>query len=326
VHFELFFMNDQTQPKLQGGAGRLAKRIILAIATAGLWVFMLKYLQETIVLREYQYWLLPALLIIILIPVIALSAITLPKRVFLLLALGLSGAYLVFFPFDVIALPAVLTLFFGFWRAFHRAQFEQENNVRFAPNHLVKRVSSMMILVLLLVISANVYQSIAEEIRQDADAFYSRLARGVTKGVLPIVERQLTSFNAGQTLDEFIVEGFEENTPEFLAMSPEERAQQISASRERIVDQFGITATGREPLSDITQRAVEAQISELVSPRYAWLVPVIYSLAIFSLLRILAVIGQLITQAWGIFIFWLMRKTEFIRITTTQIPAEKVEI
>lgn len=302
------------------------KQISVAIVLFAIWSALLYETNQAILLRDYVYWISPIVLMIGLIPTLALATIVFQKKVFFIITYGFSLVYLLFFPINIYAVLAIAFLVFGFWRAYHRTQFELRNDIKFAPNSILKKVGSMIILVFLLVVSFNVYATISQELKVDPDSFYSRLSYTVTKGVLPVVERQFDNFRSEIPLDQYIANSFSETAADFDTLSKVEQSRIISEGRNRILDQFEINAAGTEPLSDITQRAVEARVKDLVQPKYSWLVPLVFGLAIFSLLRILSVFVLLVAQVLGIFIFWILRKLRFIKITTTQITAEYVEI
>jgi len=310
--------------KISSGS-RTIKLVVVGVALFVLWFFILQQISSAIALRNVAFWILPTVLVIVFLPVAALAAVVFGPRVFFVFTLGLSLGYFVFFPFNIFAVLAVALLFFGFWRTYHRTQFELHNNVKFAPYQIVSRVSRAIVMVLLLVIAFNVYAAIANDLATDETAFYERLAGLVTKGVLPFVERQLTDFNSAESLDQFIIEGLVRTVPEFEDLPPEEREAQIAQSRQRILRQFNIDASGVEPLSEVTERAIEGKLKELIQP-FSAVLPLVYGLAIFSLLRILGFFVELLARIWGIFLFWLLRKTQFLKVTTTQILAEHVEI
>lgn len=317
-------MEEQSSSKLSTGS--IAKRVALSVVWAALWVFFVRELAVSIELRDYIYWIAPAILIIGLVPAAALAAIGLKRKIYMTIALALSFVHLIFFSVSVVAIVTVPLFFIGFWRVFERTRFEVSNHVKFPVSQIIKRSASALLLVVLLVVSVYVYTATSQELRQNPEAFYSRISRLVTKGALPIVERQLNDFNPSETIDEFIVSGFAESDPEFRQLAEADRQELITESRQRITDQLGISASGHEPLSDLTQRAIEARVSELLSTSYDWMVPIIYTLAIFSLLWVLRIFGVLVIQAWGLFFFWLLRKSDFLHVTTTQIAAEHVDI
>jgi len=205
-------------------------------------------------------------------------------------------------------------------------QFGLHNNIKFDASHIIKKVSSIFLLILLLVVSFNIYANVAEELRVNPTGFFTKLSQQVTKGVLPIIERQLEDFEPDVSLDQFIVSGLRDSFLGFQDLSSDVRQQQVSQNRSAILEQLGITAAGNEPLADITQRAVEAKVSELVQPRFTWLVPIVYALAIFSILRILMIFTVWMIQIWGTLLFLLLRKSGFLKITETEILAEHVEI
>jgi len=300
--------------------------VIIIIILFVIWFFVLSQTALAIESRDYIHWIAPTALIIGFISILTLATVALGHRLYFVIAWILAAIYLVIFPINIFAGLVVVFLAFGFWRAYHRTQFELHNNIKFAVSRILKRVTSITFLVFLLVISFNIYANIADEIKTNSDAFYSRLSASVTKGVLPIVERQFEDFQAEEPLDQFIVKSLIESAPEFRDLPAEEQQKQISQSRQRILDQFGISAAGSEPLSDITQRAVEERVKVLVQSRYEWMVPVVFGLAIFSLLRILSVIAGLIARVLGLFMFWILRKARFIKIISTQITAEQVQI
>jgi len=318
-------MNEQPQSSLNQTA-KIIKQICIALALGAVWVLMLQYIDRAIEQRDAVTWILPAALFAVSVPLVALAAIAFSRRLYSVLAALLSGAYLIFAPVSVAALVAVIFLLFGLWRTYHRVRFEISNHIRFSSAPIIRRSSRMLTVAVLLAVSAIVYAAIHQVLIANPSAFYSRLARMVTKGALPIIERQLPNFNPADSLDQYIVEGFLQGSPEYRNLNIEERQQQVTLSRQSIAEQLGITAEGNEPLSDITERAVEAKVRELVQPRYQRFVPIVYSLGIFSLLWILGIIVQLVAQVWGIFLFWLLRKSGFLHVTPTQITAEHVEI
>jgi len=291
-----------------------------------LWILLLQQTAVAVTQHDYITWIAPIVLVIAFIPVAALAAVILDPRVYFVYSLALPFAYLLFFPSDIFAVLSITFLFFGLWRTFHRTAFELNNNIKFAPSHIMRRVSSIIILVILLTVAFNIYSRVSSEISQDPNGFYARLSNLMTRGILPVVERQLDNFNPNDTIDQFIVKGFTDTEPSFRDLPAEERQVEIEQSRERLLDQLGITAQGSDLLSDVTRKAIQERIREFSTPNYLWVIPVIYALAVFSVLRLLSVVVRLIAQAWGMFLFWLLKKSNFFKISTTQILAEHVEI
>lgn len=313
-------------PKLQLISSRLIKLFIVTVTVFALWLFILQQIQNAIATNNVLDIIAPAALLVIFMPLLALSGIAFSAREFFIGSVILSFFYLLFSPIDIFALLAITFMIFGFWRAYRRTQFGLHNNIKFDASHIIKRVSSIFILILLLVVSFNIYANVAQELRTDSSAFFTKLSQAVTKGVLPVVERQFEDFQPDVSLDQFIVSGLTDSLPGFRELPSSMRMQQVSQNRSTILEQLGISATGNEPLSDITQRAVEAKVSELIQPRFIWLVPIVYALAIFSILRVLMIFTIWITRIWGTLFFFLLKKSGFLKITETEILAEHVEI
>ena len=305
---------------------RIIKLAVIALAMAVLWFFALQQIQNAITTSDFLDIIVPAGLLVIFVPLLALSGIAFGAREYFAGSVILSSLYLLFFPINVFALLAIAFLIFGFWRSHRRVQFDLHNNIKFDASHIIQRVGSIFLLILLLIVSFNVYANVAKELRADPTGFFARLSQVVTKGVLPIIERQFEDFEPDVSLDQFVISGLTDSFPGFQDLSSSERLQQVSQNRSTILEQLGITAAGDEPLADITQRAVEAKVSELVQPRFTWLVPIAYALAIFSILRILMIFTVWIIQIWGTLLFLLLRKSGFLKITETEILAEHVEI
>ena len=313
-------------PKLQLVSSRLIKIFVVIVVVFVLWYFTLQQIQNAIATNALLDIIAPTALLVIFVPFLTLSGIAFGARNFFIGSVILSSFYLLFFPIDIFALVAVVFLIFGFWRAYKRTQFGLHNNIKFDASHVIKRVSSIFFLVLLLVVSFNIYASVAEDLRADPSGFFTRLSQMVTKGVLPIVERQFEDFQPDVSLDQFIISGLTDSLPGFRDLPSSERLEQVSLNRSSILEQLGIAATGNEPLSDITQRAVETKVTELVQPKFTWLVPIVYAMAIFSILRILMIFTVWIIQIWGSLLFLLLRKSGFLIVTETEILAEHVEI
>ncbi|MBI4054255.1 MAG: hypothetical protein HY397_02915 [Candidatus Doudnabacteria bacterium] len=296
------------------------------------WLFLFHYTQIALTTEQVADWLLPAVLLVAGIPLTALAVIVVDQRLFFLLAVGLSFAYLAFFPLSLYALLAIALVFFGFWRAYHHTQFELHNNIKFAPNSVLRSVASIILLSYLLVVSFNVYGSIAGQLALDKSGFYSRLSRAVTKGVLPIIERELPGFDPGLTLDDYLITSFSSTLIDYETLPVEQQQQYLAERREQLMASLGIAANGDEPLSKVTELAVEQKIAELVEGFEKKLLPIsavlpaVYALAIFSLLRLLSVVVGLVSQAGGVALFWLLRLSGFLRVTTVEILAEHVEI
>jgi len=311
---------------------KIFKLSVLGLFFAGGWLALFWFSNSALAEGAYRDWLTPIALLIIAIPLTALSAIAFGPKTYFLLTAALSFAFLGFFTPDFYALLGVALVFFGFWRAFHRAQFELHNNIKFAPSHIVRNVGSIILLAFMLMLSFQVYARVASDIANDEDGFYGRMANTVTKGILPIIEKQVPGFEQDLTLDQFIVNGLNKNFENNSELTPQLRQLELSASRSELSKSLGIAVSGQEPLSQVVLLVVEGQLKDLVAnferrglPLVS-LLPAVYSLAIFSLLRILSYFVGLAAQAVSVFLFWLLKATRFIRINTTQILAEQVEI
>jgi hypothetical protein len=306
-------------------AAKLIKALAAAIAFLAVWLLALNFTEQALTLRRLPQIAWSTGLLVLFVPLAALCAAVLPRWWYLSLAAAASLGYLIFFPTTLYSVLAVLLFAFGFWQTYNRTHFELINNIKFAPQHIIRRASRTLLLVFMLAVTVNIYATVAHELTVDPASFYRQIADQVTRGVLPIVEKQLTGFQRNETLDQFIVRGFAESQPMFASLPETMKTEQIAASRQRILEQLGINASGTEPLSDVAQKAIEAQLKDLVEPYSAFL-PLVYGLAVFSLLRILSIFLDLLAKAWGYFLFWALRRTRFLKITTTQILAEHVEI
>lgn len=311
---------------------KILKLAVLGAFLAGAWLLLFWYSNAALAAGAYRDWITPISLLVFTIPLTALSTIAFGPKTYFLLTAALSFALLGFFPMDVYALLGVALVFFGFWRAFHRAQFELHNNIKFAPSHIVRNVGAVILLAFMLTLSFQVYAHVASDITNDDEGFYGRMANAVTKGILPMIEKRVPGFSQEISLDQFIVNGFNQSLESGIELSPEQRQLELSASRSELAKSLGIALSGQEPLSKVVQLVVEAQIKDLIGnferrglPLNS-LLPAIYALAIFSLLRILSYFVDLAAQAVSVFLFRLLKITRFIRINTTQILAEQVEI
>lgn len=311
---------------------KIAKLVFVALLLAASWLGLFYTAAAALTQGVYRDWLPPLLLLIAALPVTALATVVFGPKTYFFLSSALALASLAFFPVDLYALLGVALVFFGFWRAYHRAQFELHNNIKFAPSHIVRSIGSIVLLSFMLLLSFQVYDRVALDIANDESGFYARIADAVTKGVLPLVEKQIPGFEQNLTLDQFIVNGFAGSVPSLSDLGPEQRAAQISKSRSELARSLGIIVTGQEPLSQVVQLVVEAQIKEITDNfarrglPISTLLPAVYALAIFSLLRILSFFVMLAAEVVNVALFWVLRITHFIRITTTQILAEQVEI
>ncbi|MCL5435703.1 MAG: hypothetical protein M1275_01320, partial [Patescibacteria group bacterium] len=274
---------------------KTAKLVFVSLLLAALWLGLFYATAAALTVGAYRDWLTPLILLVAALPMTALAAVVFGPKSYFLLSSVLSLASLPFFPRDLYALLGVALLFFGFWRAYHRAQFELHNNIKFAPSHIIRSVGSIVLLAFMLLLSFQVYDHVAMDIANDEAGFYARIANTVTKGVLPLVEKQIPGFEQDLTLDQFVVNGFAGSVPGLSDFSAEQRAAQIAEGRSELAKSLGIIVTGQEPLSQVVQLTVEAQIKEITdnfSRRglpVSTLLPAVYALAIFSLLRILSV-------------------------------------
>ena len=304
---------------------KILKQVFAAAIVCALWAVILWQSQLVVSSISYVNWALPAAGLVLFMRFLALTAMILENRLYFILIAVLAFAYLLFFPINLYAVLAIACLLFGFWRAYFRVKFEMANHIKFGAHQIIRRASSMFMLAFLLVVSFNVLANVSEDLANDDSRIYSGLADMVTRGVLPIVERNLPGFHRALTLDQYIVNGFVNSIPQYQDLPPEVREGELAQSREQLLAYLHIQAVGSEPLTDIARRAVEIKLAEVLRPHAAFL-PLIYGLVIFSLLRILAFFVEWLSLAFGALLFWILRKTEFLKITHTQIFAEHVEI
>lgn len=301
---------------------KIIKQLVFAATLICLWFVVLQKSQLSLNSFDYLNWLVPAGLLAVFSPLLALAAAVMDKRWYLSVAAILALGYLLFFPVNFYAPLAIGFLFFGFWYIRFRARFELTSRIKFASSQLFKRVSGILVLVFLLLISFNVYSKVAQQIASDENGFFERLADSVTSSVLPIIERQLPGFNPQMSLDQYLLNSFSSNgSTSSLASTP----GQLEANRQQMLTSLGITGTGAEPLTDITRLAIETKINETVKP-YARFVPLVYTFAIFSLLRILAIFVEWLGLFIGAALYSILQLSGFIKIIQTQVIAEKIEI
>jgi hypothetical protein len=311
---------------------KLAKLGFVALLLAALWGSLFYFTNEACKLGVYRDWLTPLALLVLALPVTALAAVIFEPKSYFVLTSILALALLLFFPADIYGLLGVALIFFGFWRAYHRAQFELHNNIKFAPSHIMRSVGSMVLLSFILLLSFQVYDRVALDIANNESGFYARVANTVTLGVLPVVEKKIPGFERDLTLDQFIINGFAGSVPGLFELSQQQRMELIEQNRSELAKSLGIIVSGSEPLSQVVQLTVEAQIKDLVDNfvrhgvPIATLLPAVYALAIFSLLRILSGLVMWLAIAVNAVLFWILTITRFLRVTATQILAEQIEI
>lgn len=309
---------------------KITKLVFTGLLLVFVWLVLFFYTGQALSAGLYQTWFIPAAIAATAIPVTALAAIVFGPVAYFILTIAVSFALLGFFPLNLYALLGVTLMFFGFWRAYHRAQFELHNNIKFAASHIVRNVSSIILLTFLMMVSFQLYAKISSDIAVDETSFFGRLADSVTRGVLPIVERQIPGFEPDMGLDQYIVNSFQTSLPNFDSLPLETKQDQIAQSRLQLADSLQISVTGQEPLSEVARLAVAAQIEAIVNsfdqrglPLPA-LLPAIYALAIFSLLRIISYFVGLVAQIVGLSLFWILRASHFFHIVNAQILAERV--
>lgn len=309
-----------------------AKTVFLASFWVLAWIMALFQTKQAVLARlpfailSASLWLAGA------VALTAVCSAAVNPKIYFALSVGLSFAYLLFFPLTAVAVLAIAVLFFGFWRSFHRAQFELANNIKFSPASILRGVSRMLLLTFMLVVSFQIYGQTASDIASDEGAFYANLAGSVTRGVMPILERQLPGFEPQITLDDYLISGFSRGVPEYSSLPAEMKEDRLSQSRRDLASALGITAvSGGEPLSKIAELAVGAKLSGLAESLKGRVplnvvLPAVWAVIIFFLLRILALVLDWAARFLGLALFWILRKLRFFKITTVQILAERISM
>src|SRR3989344_1674398 len=301
---------------------KMLKLAAACVAYTGLWLLLLFMSGNFLKDSGVRDAILPAALLAGVIPFVTLAAIVISKRLFLAISFLLSVIALTAFPLNFYGLISVSVIFLGLWRAVARTKFELANNVKFTPSKIVSRVASVVLVAYLLAISVQVYSQIADRIAYDELGFYQPIAGGVTARALPIIERQLPGFHATSTLDEYLVESLRNSQPQNIQSVPQ---ADIDQSRAELLERLGISVSGQDPVADVIRSAIAIKLQELSAP-YRQFLPALYTLAIFSLLRLAGYVVTAVSLLWGAAVFWLLRMTKFLKVTTAQIMAEHVEI
>jgi len=311
---------------------RTAKITIVAGTWAAAWLLALQTTHLAILLLSPLSLVAPALWLAAAVILTALAAAVLDPRLYFLVSAAISFSYLIFFPLTIYAVLAIALLFFGFWRSFHRSQFELHNNIKFAASPILRLVTSLMLATFMLVVAFEVYSVTAKDIAADEGAFYGRLSATVTRGVLPILERQLSGFDPGLSLDDYLIGSFSKNQLDLKSLPADLREQQLEQSRQEILGSLGIQARGDEKLSRIADLAVQARLKDWARALQERglplpiILPAIYALLIFYTLRVIAFFLGIVSRAFGAALFWILRKTGFLKVETVQILAERVTI
>jgi len=93
-------------------SGKIVKLVVIAVVVFLLWFFTLQQIQNAIVSNDLLDIIIPAGLLVVFMPLLALSGIVFGAREFFVGSVVLSLFYLLFFPINIFALLAVAFLIF----------------------------------------------------------------------------------------------------------------------------------------------------------------------------------------------------------------------
>ncbi len=320
----------QDQPKIfvpskfAAALPRLKLGVVFGALLVG-WMYLLSFTALATLRIEPERWYQPAIVLALLCPAAALAAVSASRRVYLAVAFLFSISYFLFFPPSLIASASALMLLVGLWRLYERAQFELTNHVKFSASALVGRTSSALIIAFLAAVSVGVYGIMQSRISSDPAAFWDGMANSITRRFLPVLERQIPGFVPDQSIEQYLLDSYRNGGVQSVQPPPEITPETLSAGQQELQRQLGVEVGRSETLSEVTRRAVSEKIDQWVKP-YAAFLPAIYSLAIFSILRVVGIFIRYAAILWGVLFFKFLRAVRFVRLTKTEIVAERIDI
>lgn len=235
-------------------------------------------------------------------------------------------AYLLIMPKDLyVILGGVVFTLLAWWFE-QRVRQEEKSRANFSLRRLLSSGLTIIVYGLLILLGSNIYYHTDKDFKQHPEKFYEQLGQTAANS-LPFLSKGIDAkIDPNQTLDDFLInQAKKEAGPEISQLNKAQLSQLIAGSREQLLKQFQLSASGSETLQVIIGRYVSGQIKNLLKG-YERFFPLIFTLIVLATLRAFAFIFTWLVFfiSWILFKFLLL--VGFFNITKVPVEVDKLGI
>src|SRR3989338_2390368 len=169
-----------------------------------------------------------------------------------------SALTLLFFPYSWLQVVGALIVFLATLGMVRSIARNKKESLHFSFYHSVKRGMTIFFVALIALVSLNVYQATAENLRENPERFYQSMAEITVRSAQPFLAKNIDNFSPDMTLDDFLVrenyfdpQGFKRNEEGQVRSGRE-----LCILRQQVLVFLGVEASGDDQLMAILRRIV----------------------------------------------------------------------
>jgi hypothetical protein len=276
--------------------------------------------------KTLLFWIWPAATTIVAIALLTLfSAINSTKTYAIALGVMSMAAYVIIFPKDpFVWVGGLVFLALLFWFEL-RIRGEEKARVDFSIRRVTESGVNVIIYAFLILLALNIYHNTSEDFKSNPDGFYQALGHSAAKSARYISGGEGSGFDLNQSLDQYLEGETRRQVPNYDTIPQDFRDQYLEETKQEFFRQFNLQIPGDQPLAEVIATFAVNRVRESAE-KFSALLPLIFTLIIFALLRTFSFVLRLLSLMFTWLIFKILYKIKFFRLSKAMIEVEKLEI
>ena len=289
-------------------------------------------------------WLIPIICFSLFFISISLGSFIIKKKIISYFALVISFLFSLIFTFSLWHLGILIFSSLLAYVAMEKIAKEIRNGIILDVFKSIRLGRTILILAIALSVSSQYYFEIKNT--NQASAIPEFKIDKMSSKIIPAIYPDLENMEKENlTVDEFILKTSTEKSGNLITemlgaskldgeitnskFTPEDQAQLLKEGRLKISELTGREVFGSERISDIFSEIISSKINTYFSPKLveenssiiSWIAALVLFLTIISLGSFLSFVVIYL----AVFIFWILRKTELVRVSKVMMEVEVVE-